>query len=146
MKKGDKINCPSCHNQTIVKEKVEMDGWTVKDKIFVCALCDAKLGDMNDEESREQRNKKAVSGLAGLFGEELEDKPKLEEEDGDRHFCKYCEHYVRHAFVERCQLHKKEINSMYDCPDFVRRKDDDEEISKEKENNKNDDDGKKPIF
>ena len=132
MKRGDKVDCPDCGNQTVVKEKVEMDGWTVGEKIFVCALCGAKLGDMNDAESSEERNKKAVSGLAGLFDAEIEEKAVITEEEGDLHFCKYCEHYVSHAFVERCQLHRKEITSMQSCPDFKKKKEDN--------------DNKKPIF
>ena len=54
MKQGDKISCPACHNQTVVKEKVEMDGWTVIDKIFVCAFCGVRLGSAADAESDEQ--------------------------------------------------------------------------------------------
>ena len=137
MKKGDKINCPACDHQTIVKEKVEMDGWTVGDTIFVCALCEAKLGDMNDLESKDEINTKAVSGLAGLFDTDVEEKAVISEEEGDLHFCKYCEHYASHAFVERCQLHKKEITAMQSCLDFKKK-----EEKKEKEDN----DDKKPIF
>lgn len=134
MKRGDKVNCPACHHETVVKEKVEMDGWTVGDKIFVCALCEAKLGDMDDVESKEESSKKAVSGLADLFGTEVEEKAVITEEEGDLHFCKYCEHYVSHAFVERCQLHKKEVTAMQSCPDFKKKKE------------KKDNDDKKPIF
>ena len=138
MKRGDKINCPSCNHQTVVKEKVEMDGWTVGDKIFVCALCEAKLGDMDDLESKDEIKTKAVSGLADLFATEVEEKAVITEEEGDLHFCKYCEYYVSHAFVERCQLHKKEITAMQSCPDFKKKE--------EKEENKEDNNDKKPIF
>lgn len=134
MKRGDKVNCPACHHETVVKEKIEMAGWTVGEKIFVCALCEAKLGDMNDVESKDESNKKAVSGLAGLFDTEVEEKAVITEEEGDLHFCKYCEHYVSHAFVERCQLHKKEVTAMQSCLDFKKKK----EIK--------DNDDKKPIF
>ena len=89
MKKGDKVNCPNCNKESIVKEKVEMDGWTVGDKIFVCAFCDAKLGDSSNIESKEKLNKKAVSGLANLFDTDIEDAPVITEETGDLHFCKY---------------------------------------------------------
>jgi len=140
MKRGDKINCPACKHQTVVKEKVEMDGWIVGEKIFVCALCGAKLGDMSDTESKDEIKTKAVSGLAGLFDTEVEEKAVITEEAGDLHFCKYCEHYVSHAFVERCQLHKKKITAMYSCPDFNKKEE--EKEKKEKEDN----DDKKPIF
>ena len=134
MKRGDKLNCPACHHETVVKEKVEMDGWTVGEKIFVCALCEAKLGDMNDLESKDEIKTKAVSSLAGLFDTEVEEKKVISEEEGDLHFCKYCEHYVSHAFMERCDLHKKEITAMQSCPDFIKKKE------------KKDNDDKKPIF
>ena len=140
MKRGDKVDCPACKHQTVVKEKVEMDGWTVGEKIFVCALCEAKLGDMNDLESKDEIKTKAVTGLAGLFDTEVEEKALITEEEGDLHFCKYCEHYVSHAFVERCQLHKKKITAMQSCPDFKKKKD--QEEKKEQEDN----DDKKPIF
>ena len=135
MKRGDKVDCPACNHQTVVKEKVEMDGWTVGEKIFACALCEAKIGDMDDLESRDEIKTKAVSGLAGLFDTEVEEKDLITEEEGDLYFCKYCVHYVSHAFVERCQLHKKEITAMQNCPDFIK-----------KETEKEDNDDKKPIF
>jgi DNA-directed RNA polymerase subunit RPC12/RpoP len=138
MKKGDRVDCPECHHQTVVKEKVEMDGWKVGEKIFVCAFCGAKLGDESDGESKDALDKKAVSGLAALFDTEVEEGPAITEEEGDRHFCKYCEHYVFHAFVERCHLHKCEVTSMHSCTDFKAKK-----IEKKE---KKDNGDEKPVF
>ncbi|MDD5697622.1 MAG: hypothetical protein PHH77_03300 [Victivallaceae bacterium] len=132
MRPGDKIVCPACRNQTVVKEKTELDGWTVREKLLVCAFCGAKLGSAVDVESDEHRNRKAVSGLAALFEAELETGPVITEEAGDRQFCKYCDHYVAHAFVERCQLHQRETAALERCPDF-----------KQKEGKA--DDGEKPV-
>ncbi len=138
MKRGDKINCPACRHQTVVREKVEMDGWTPGDKIFVCAFCDAKLGDAADMESKEQRDQKAVSGLAALFETEVAEAPVISEEAGDLYFCKYCKYYVSHAFEERCQLHKRKTAAMHSCPDFEAEKTGRKEVKN--------DEGQKPVF
>jgi hypothetical protein len=124
MKRGDRLECPNCGQSTIAKEKVVMDGWTAKEKILICTLCGEKVGEIEtdaDVAVTETENS-ALSGLSALLGEEPEEKIKLTAEGSERHFCRDCVHYVAHPFLSRCELHKKNVNPMDDCPDYIQNK------------------------
>ena len=55
IKKGDKLTCPHCNEMTFVKQVTEMDGWTKKGEILVCALCNQKIADVQDESEPEKK-------------------------------------------------------------------------------------------
>jgi hypothetical protein len=123
MKRGDRLECPNCGQSTIAKEKVVMDGWTAKEKILICTLCGEKVGEIEtDADSRTETGNSALSGLSALLGEEPQEKIKLTAEGSERQFCRDCVHYVAHPFLSRCELHKKNVNPMDDCPDYIQNK------------------------
>ncbi|QSH41522.1 hypothetical protein P0136_07580 [Lentisphaerota bacterium ZTH] len=122
MKPGDKAKCPHCAEETILKEKVEMDGWQATARSLVCAICGRKIADL-DKELEQQKDQEATTtkagSLAALLGEDPEQpKPKLKAEAGERHFCRDCIHYLVHPFLSRCEKKKKAVNPMDDCRDF----------------------------
>ncbi len=119
MKSGDKINCPHCHQETVLKEKVVMDGWTQTGKFLGCAICGGKIAEIEVEIENGQRESKKLSGLASLLGEDAEPVPVIITAGGVAQFCRDCLHFVRHPFFNRCEMHKKEVNPMDDCPDFA---------------------------
>ena len=43
MKAGEKTRCPHCGEDTVVKSKPKMEGWTRVGDVLVCALCAALL-------------------------------------------------------------------------------------------------------
>ncbi|MCP3968005.1 MAG: hypothetical protein GY750_06205 [Lentisphaerae bacterium] len=126
MKPGEKTKCPHCSEDTILREKVEMDGWIATAKTLVCAICGKKITDLEEdlEKQKEEAAESKTSGLASLLGEdENQEKPKLRAEKGDRHFCRDCLHYLVHPFLSRCEKKKKDVSPMDDCADYEKRAD-----------------------
>lgn len=117
MKTGDKINCPHCGQETVLKEKVAMDGWKQTGKFLGCAICGVKIADL-PELKKSDSSSGNVSSLAALLGTTAESAPVITKNDGEQCFCRDCIHFVRHPFLNRCELHSKNVNPMDDCPDF----------------------------
>ena len=119
IRKGDKMKCPHCGEMTFIKQKTEMEGWTRKGEILVCALCDQKVADVSEETASTSTDK--LSALSALLGGETVEKPKVSLDQADRRFCKDCKHAVRTAFLIRCELSGKSVEAMDDCDKFQRR-------------------------
>lgn len=116
---GDKASCPHCQQETVLKEKVTMDGWTVIEKFLGCAICGKKIADILATE-KSLTSPKSVSNLAALLGES-EDAgaaPILTMGTDEKKFCRDCCHFVKHPFLNRCELHCREVSPMDDCADF----------------------------
>lgn len=130
IKKGQQIVCPHCQNDSIVIQKKELDGWTVKEEYLACALCSAKLADIELDLQVESNHdsSKNIDKLSDLFGGEVVDKITPLEILGDlssEKFCRDCKHCIIHPFLNRCHLHGKEVELMADCQDFEQRQDKD---------------------
>ena len=120
MKSGDRISCPHCGEDTFVKRKILMDGWTKQGEVLVCALCGKKLSDAEDC-SDSAAGSADISALQSLLGGETLEKTSVSLNRSDCRFCKDCAHAVRNAFVFRCELTGNEVDSMGDCGRFRRR-------------------------
>ncbi len=125
MKNGDKTDCPHCGQSTIVREKIETEGWQVKDKVLICAFCGATLGHPEEENANgapDDKNASSLSGLTALLGVEAQTaSPRLDAIPEESKFCRDCVHYVAHPFLSRCELHHTQVNPMDDCPEFHRK-------------------------
>ena len=118
MKAGDHTHCPHCGENTFVKEEVVMDGWQVKGKKLVCALCGHKLGEVAAAAERPAAaaaDPAKLSALAGLLGAEAEAKPDLGLRQTERRFCKDCRHFLVHPFMTRCSKFDRDVDPMGDC-------------------------------
>ena len=120
IKKGDKTVCPHCNEMTFVKQITEMDGWTKKGEILVCALCGKKIADVQQESEQEEKDNK-LSVLSALLGGETVEKPEISLNQEDRRFCKDCKFAIRNAFIIRCELSGSIVESMDDCEKFRKR-------------------------
>ena len=120
IKKGDKTTCPHCNETTIVKQVPEMDGWTKKGEILVCALCNKKIADVQDEKTEDTKSEK-LSAFSALLGGETLKKPEISLDQEDRRFCKDCKFAIRNAFVIRCELTNSVVEAMDDCEKFQKR-------------------------
>ena len=120
IKKGDKLVCPHCKEETFVKQVTEMDGWTKKGEILTCALCSKKIADVQPEEEQSGQNDK-LSALSALLGGETFEKPSVSLNQSDRRFCKDCKFAIRNAFVIRCELSGSVVEAMNDCEKFRKR-------------------------
>ena len=122
MKAGDHARCPHCGENTFVKENVVMDGWTVKGKILTCAMCGKKLADApgttTAADADDGKAKAKLSALAGLFGEDPVEKPKLDMTGIERKFCKDCRSFIVHPFLTRCGKFDRDVDPMGDCPEY----------------------------
>ena len=120
IKKGDKTICPHCGETTLVKQITEMEGWTKKGEILICALCSKKIADVQTEEKAEEKQDK-LSALSALLGGETLKKTEVVLDQADRRFCKDCKFAIRNAFVIRCELTNSVVESMDDCEKFQKR-------------------------
>lgn len=126
MKHGDELDCPHCGKSTFIIKKAVMDNWTKSGDIFACSGCGAKIADVEETPfAFEEKSSAASSALAGFLGVEKEKKKELSVTDDEKHFCRDCGNLVAHPFLTRCDLHKKDVNPMDDCPDFIQKKQED---------------------
>ncbi len=130
LRAGDRMICPHCGEDTIVKIKARMEGWQEVGQAAVCALCGHELERTDvgvDSESGEFQNAPepdpGVARVASFFGTPLEtNKPRSPflEDVKDVVFCKDCCYFYRHPFGDMCLKHQRPAKSMDDCSDFVR--------------------------
>lgn len=115
---GQHFRCTFCHEDSVVKARKVLDGWSTVGEEFVCALCGAAV--VSEEESLDEPD---VSVAASECDSDTADSRVAALFDGDglcgsRHFCRDCVHYLKHPFVSRCLLHDKPVEPMQDCPDY----------------------------
>ncbi len=121
MKQGEEIVCPHCKMDSFLVKTNLMDGWTFKGEILICSLCKQKIADISNDNVKEAPMLDGkLDKLAALLGEENANKQILLESNEKKLFCRDCRSYISHPFMNRCQLHAKEVNPMDDCRDFTR--------------------------
>ena len=119
MKAGDKVECKKCGEETFVVSKTKMEGWEVVGQYFACALCGEEIESSEDlSDSNSIKENANLSALANFLDTEIETKKELSVEESETHFCRDCKYYIKHPFINRCELHKKEVNPMDDCSNF----------------------------
>ena len=128
MKVGDEIVCMHCGANSFLVKKSIMDGWTKVGEVLLCSSCAGMIYDLTaqEEEPEKTDNKPkedcSLDSLSSFLGTEREEKPSLDSEDLEKHFCRDCKYFVHHPFLDRCSLHEKEINPMDDCKSFIIKK------------------------
>ncbi|RMD73491.1 MAG: hypothetical protein D6820_18470 [Lentisphaerae bacterium] len=122
---GKIITCPHCGQTSTVKEKTILDGWTKKGVSLCCSLCEKELQPLCEaEDSVEEPETASKQRFLDFLGtSEDEKETDLVTDDGTRHFCKNCSHFLNHPFRDFCTLHNRETHPMDDCDQFARRKD-----------------------
>ena len=118
MKAGDKIRCPHCGEDTVVKSKPKMDGWTRVGDVLVCALCGAELGTPEAPDAGSASGK-AASALAALLGEAPAPKLRLDPGAEHRRFCRNCRERIEHPFVLRCGRDGRAVDPGNSCEHFT---------------------------
>ena len=132
MKHGDELACPHCGQNTFVIKKSVMDGWTKSGDMYACSACDAKIADADeDKELANKTTSNASTALLNFLDLEKKEKKELSATEDEGHFCRDCGHLISHPFLTRCILHKKDVNPMNDCSDFILRKSEEEGCQKE---------------
>ena len=124
------IECPACGKETLLKREPRYEGFRKVGETLSCASCGHEFADGAVVPTRDG------SARPSLFGEDdkpetprifhEDDKPELPNifhEDERQRCCRYCVHYVVNAFVQRCGLHRREVEATDLCEDFERRRD-----------------------
>ncbi|NOY74594.1 MAG: hypothetical protein GXP32_02240 [Kiritimatiellaeota bacterium] len=126
MKPGDEVICPHCGKDSFASKKTLMDGWTKLGDILVCAVCGAKLADLDGDGNRDagkdggDGGSRPTSSLAAALGVDEVERPTLDAAEDERRFCRDCKHYISHPFMDRCSLLDKKVAPMDDCDRFER--------------------------
>jgi len=116
------MKCPHCGKDCFLVKKTLMDGWTKVGDILACSCCSAKIADLEvEEKSKSADISNKFSKLENLLSEKRQEGPKIESSEDERHFCRDCMHFVSHPFLNRCELHKKDIGPMDDCDKFKKK-------------------------
>lgn len=121
MRQGDDIVCGECGKEAFVAKKTVMDGWTRKGEVFVCSACGAEFGEVDPPEAgggKEDARSNAAAAAASLLGLEVAERKTLSASEDEKRFCRDCANFVAHPFLNRCELHGKDVNPMDDCGDF----------------------------
>lgn len=102
-----------------------MDGWVAVGQVFACAICGHELGLVPPRAAPDKMvtSDDSVSRLADFLADVPTARSKADvvlgvTEDLNR-FCKNCQHFYRHPFMDKCLLHKRPADPMDDCPDFT---------------------------
>ena len=121
MKTGNgKLICPHCGEETLPRTASRAEGWRVV-PIRVCMLCGGELeaAPSGAAPAGERRSRDRLSQLLG--GEALPETSLSPVAGADR-FCRVCVHCLEHPFRIFCELHRRDVDPMGDCPDFEPRK------------------------
>lgn len=123
MQPNEKIICPFCHEASIVKVKTKLDGFTTVGQVLTCMLCNAELGTVDDEKNDNTAgpDSQKLQDLGMLLGAAPAARARLAAADDEKRFCKDCAHFLKHPFVDRCDLDNHPVDPMDDCEKFQKR-------------------------
>lgn len=94
--------CPNCKEKSFFVVKKEFDGFKVREKKQVCALC----------------------GYSFKEGEEMrfiKEKQLFDDTDKQKNFCKDCRHYVMHPWTQKCMHKNIEVTALDSCEEFEKK-------------------------
>ena len=116
MKANDKIRCPFCGENTVVKEKRSFSDWQLSAPELVCALCGKKLADVSADS--ETPASAAKNRLAELLGGGEDQAVSLAPASEHRVWCRNCVHFIAHPFKSLCARTQQEADPMGECGSF----------------------------
>ena len=122
MQANEKITCPVCKEPSMAKSKTKFDGFNKVGEVLVCMLCGAELGTAESlAEADAVRNDQKIHDLGVLLGAAPAARARLAAADDEKRFCKDCKHFLKHPFVDRCDLDNHPVDPMDDCDKFQKR-------------------------
>ena len=121
MQANEKIICPACKEASIAKLKNKMDGFTKVGEVLVCMLCGTELEAYKTPENATGGKEKKLEQLGMLLGAAPSATVRLAAADDEKRFCKDCKHFLKHPFVDRCDIDNHPVDPMDDCKNFEKR-------------------------
>ena len=126
MKAGEEIICEFCGKDSFLVKKAIMDGWKKEGDFLACSACGEKIARLDAGTSASESKK---SALLSLLNAEDEKKLEFSATDDEKRFCRDCENFISHPFLNRCAILKKNVEPMDDCVQFKRKIERDNERS-----------------
>ena len=106
------IHCPACGRDAWLVRKPVYDGFTRTGETPTCALCGHAFASEAEIPFKE-------GGAPKVFSEDDRPRPvKVFREDEKGKMCRYCAEYVVNPFIQRCGLHRCEVQATDTCPHF----------------------------
>jgi len=121
------LRCPACGRDSWLRRAPIYDGFTKTGEALTCALCGHAFASEAEIPFKDTRPK--------VFSEADRPRPvKVFREDEKGQMCRYCAEYVVNPFLQRCGLHKCEVQATDTCPHFKPKPPPKEEAEPEKPN------------
>lgn len=106
------LRCPACARDSWLLRKPRYDGFTKTGEALTCALCGHVFASEAEIAFKGSRKPK-------VFSEDDRPRPvKVFREDEKGKMCRYCAEYVVNPFLQRCGLHRCEVQATDTCPHF----------------------------
>ena len=121
------LRCPACGRDSWLRRAPIYDGFTKTGEALTCALCGHAFASEAEIPFKDNRPK--------VFSEDDRPRPvKVFREDEKGQMCRYCAEYVVNPFLQRCGLHRCEVQATDTCPHFKPKPPPKEEAEPEKPN------------
>ena len=121
------LRCPACGRDSWLRRAPIYDGFTKTGESLTCALCGHAFASEAEIPFKDNRPK--------VFSEADRPRPvQVFREDEKGRMCRYCAEYVVNPFLQRCGLHKCEVQATDTCPHFKPKPPPKEEAEPEKPN------------
>lgn len=105
------FRCPACGQDAWLARKPQYDGFKKIGETLSCALCGHAFASEAEIPFKDNRPK--------VFSENDRPRPvQVFREDEKGQMCRYCAEYVVNPFLQRCSLHKCEVEATDTCPHF----------------------------
>ena len=105
------LSCPACGRDSWLLRKPVYDGFTKTGEALSCALCGNEFASEEEIAFKDRRPK--------VFSEKDRPRPvKVFREDEKGQMCRHCAEYVVNPFLQRCGLHRCEVEATDTCPHF----------------------------
>ena len=106
------LRCPACARDSWLLRKPKYEGFTKTGEALTCALCGHEFVSEAEIAFKDSRTPK-------VFSEADRPRPvKVFRADEQGKMCRYCAEYVVNPFLQRCGLHRCEVQATDTCPHF----------------------------
>ena len=106
------LQCPACGRDSWLLRKPRYEGFTRTGEALTCALCGHEFAAEADIPFKGSRRPR-------VFSEADRPRPvQVFNEDEKGKMCRYCAEYVVSPFLQRCGLHRCEVQATDTCPHF----------------------------
>ena len=121
------FRCPACGQDAWLARKPQYDGFKKIGETLSCALCGHAFASEAEIPFKDNRPK--------VFSADDRPRPvQVFREDEKGKMCRYCAEYVVNPFLQRCGLHKCEVQATDTCPQSTPKPPPKEEAEPEKPN------------